>query len=303
MIRATIDQLLIFVTIAEYGSLAAAARVLHKAPSAVTFSIQSLEDLLGVTLIDRSGYRAVLSQEARELLPRAERLLRDLALLQQKARSLSAGLETEIGFCIDSMYPVERIAGALQRFAEKYPGVNLNIMVSTSARAEKMIRSGEAAAGLLVDFTSAVEDVLLVPVESVRLVAVCAAHHPLAQKSGLLSADDVRDQRQIVLSDGEREFEEWGHRGVASLDLWRVTSLQTKKSLLLAGLGWGSLPLHMAEQEISDGRLYRLGLAEWGIRSGSPELPAVLARKKDNIPGAATQCLLEQITGLQVTIP
>lgn len=240
MIRATIDQLLIFVTIAEYGSLAAAARALHKAPSAVTFSIQSLEDLLGVTLIDRSGYRAVLSQEARELLPRAERLLRDLTLLQQKARSLSAGLETEIGICIDSMYPVERISGALQCFAEKYPGVNLNIMVSTSARAEKMIRSGEAAAGLLVDFTSAVEDVLLVPVEPVRLVAVCAPQHPLAQMNGLLSADDVRDYRQIVLSDGEREFEDWGHRGVTSLDLWRVTNLHAKKPCCWQGWGGGA---------------------------------------------------------------
>jgi DNA-binding transcriptional LysR family regulator len=42
---------------------------------------------------------------------------------------------------------------------------------------------------------------------------------------------------------------------VLSSRTWRLADLGAKKSMLLAGLGWGNMPAHMVEDEIKDGRL------------------------------------------------
>ena len=43
--------------------------------------------------------------------------------------------------------------------------------------------------------------------------------------------------------------------GVLSTRTWRLADLGAKKSMLLAGLGWGNMPAHLVEDEIKDGRL------------------------------------------------
>lgn len=55
--RLSLDQLRVFVQVADSGSFLAAARKLARAQSAVSYAIATLEEQLGVLLFDRSGYR------------------------------------------------------------------------------------------------------------------------------------------------------------------------------------------------------------------------------------------------------
>ena len=59
---------------------------------------------------------------------------------------------------------------------------------------------------------------------------------------------------QLVLTDASTltAAVDWG---VLSSRSWRLADLGAKKSMLLAGLGWGNMPAHMVEDEIKDGRL------------------------------------------------
>jgi DNA-binding transcriptional LysR family regulator len=59
---------------------------------------------------------------------------------------------------------------------------------------------------------------------------------------------------QLVLTDASTltAAKDWG---VLSSRTWRLADLGAKKSMLLAGLGWGNMPAHMVEDEIKDGRL------------------------------------------------
>ncbi len=54
----TLDQMRIFVTVAEAGSFRAAATRLARAQSAISHAIANLEVQLGLSLFDRSGHRA-----------------------------------------------------------------------------------------------------------------------------------------------------------------------------------------------------------------------------------------------------
>ena len=53
--RISLDSLAVLDAIARNGSFAAAAEALHKVPSALTYTVQKLEQQLGLVIFDRSG--------------------------------------------------------------------------------------------------------------------------------------------------------------------------------------------------------------------------------------------------------
>jgi DNA-binding transcriptional LysR family regulator len=70
-VRLTLDALEVLDAIARKGSFAGAAEALHRVPSAITYTAQKLEEDLGVSLFDRSGHRAVLTEAGKELCVKA----------------------------------------------------------------------------------------------------------------------------------------------------------------------------------------------------------------------------------------
>ena len=64
----TLDQLRVFLLVAEQGSFSAAARSLRRAQSAVSYAIGNLERVLGVLLFEREGRRPSLTEAGRSLL-------------------------------------------------------------------------------------------------------------------------------------------------------------------------------------------------------------------------------------------
>ena len=91
-----------FVAVCEHGTFHRAAQAVHLSQSALSRSIQALEQELGVPLFDRSSQRSFLTPYGRVLLERANRLLqegralqRELALIQgEDAGSLRLGLSS-----------------------------------------------------------------------------------------------------------------------------------------------------------------------------------------------------------------
>ena len=71
----TLDQLRVLVAVAETGSFSAAARKLGRVQSAISQSVQSLENALGTTLFDRAGKVPKLNDAGQVILTDARRLL------------------------------------------------------------------------------------------------------------------------------------------------------------------------------------------------------------------------------------
>jgi DNA-binding transcriptional LysR family regulator len=72
-----LDELAVFVAIIDHGGLAAAARRLRRSPPAVTRALSSLEERLGVRLIERTTRRFAPTEAGRALAARARVLLGD----------------------------------------------------------------------------------------------------------------------------------------------------------------------------------------------------------------------------------
>ena len=87
----TLDQLRVLTTIAETGSFSAAGRRLNRAQSAICQAVAMLEDVQGVTLFDRSGFRPVLTEVGRVLVAQARSVLASAARFTRRHRHPNPG--------------------------------------------------------------------------------------------------------------------------------------------------------------------------------------------------------------------
>src|SRR4051812_34712691 len=136
----TLDQLLVFAATVDAGSFSGAARGLNRAQSAITYTIQKLEDQIGTPLFDRGAYRPVLTPTGRALLPRARRILSDVGQFRSQASGLVRGLEAEVRLGLSEMVPVASLTTALTSFHRDFPTVSLRIVRGAFGLADALVR-------------------------------------------------------------------------------------------------------------------------------------------------------------------
>jgi len=287
----TLDQLQVLLATVEHGSFSGAARALNRAQSAVTHAIQRLETQLGVELFDRSGYRPALTVAGQALLPRARRLLEESDRLRAQARDIASGLEAEITMVVEALFPMQRLVEALSEFSHRYPSVATRIYVEALGAATGLVLDGTSALGLLPAFCSETDALVRQPLLTVELVAVAAPRHPLALIDGPIPPETLNAHVQLVLTDrsgltGTRDY------GVLASRTWRLGDLGAKHAMLRAGLGWGTMPRHMVEGDLEDGKL-RLILPQ-----ATPESVRLLmnvAWRAAHPPGPAARWMAEHL--------
>lgn len=285
---------------AETGSFSAAARAMHRAQSAVTYAVQKLEDQVGTALFDRSGYRPVLSEAGRALLPRATRILEELAAFNSQARAIAGGLEPEVRLVVDPTFPTPVLVRVLGKFQREFAPVQLRVFVETLGAAAQSVLDGTADLGIALEFAAAAvsADLDLTPMGNVELIPVAAPTHPLARYRGRIPADAIRDEVQLVLTDRSSltQGKDWS---VVSVRTWRLADLGARHEMLLAGLGWGSMPVHMVDEDIVAGRLVKLDVRRPGDTAKLPRPGVVLARRKGKVLGPAGEWLAARLLEAQ----
>src|SRR3954466_8994227 len=125
--RLSLEALQVLDAIDRKGSFASAADELHRVPSAITYSVRQLEDGLGVSLFDRSGHRAVLTQAGRELLSEGRRLLRAASDLECRVQQVAKGWEAELRIAVDTIIGIDRLYGIIAEFYGENSGTRLRI--------------------------------------------------------------------------------------------------------------------------------------------------------------------------------
>ncbi|HEY2528563.1 MAG TPA: LysR family transcriptional regulator [Xanthobacteraceae bacterium] len=285
----SIEHLLVLLAVVETGSFTAAAERLGRATSAVSYSIDALEELLGVSLFDRGmARRPKLTPEGQALVFEAKAVARSVERFRARAKGLRSGLESEISLVVDSIFPKERLVAVLVDFRRMFPTVPIRLLVRTLSGVQQAIRNGDADIGvgglLHVDSTG----LRRIDMGTNRMVPVAAPHHPLVLH-GDPSPLRARDHLQLVLSDQRA-----GHGrdyGVVGQATWRVGDVELKHRLLLAGIGWGGMPELMVRADIQSGRLVQLDVPEY--RTG--DSPLVVIFKSETQPGPAGQWLIERL--------
>lgn len=294
----TLDQMRVFVAIAEEGSFRKGAVRVRRAQSAVSHAISNLELQLGVRLFDRSTHRPTLTTAGRALLEDARSVLLKVDVLRARARGFEQGLETELSMVVDTLFPLPVVAAALKSLRESYPTVRLRLSVEPLGGPLAALRDQRCTLAVMAG-----EDFVDPRIERERLlsfplVAVAAASHPLARRAGqarAVNASELAEQVQVVLED-PTDLSEGRDFGVLSPQTIRVGTQDAKRALILAGVGWGRLPRWSIETELDGGSLVPLPTANWGP-GGEKMTDAYLAWRLDQSLGIAARQLRELLRG------
>jgi DNA-binding transcriptional LysR family regulator len=291
----TLDQMRMFTAVAESGSFRAAAARLGRVQSAVSHAIGNLEAQLGVLLFDRSGHRPALTAEGRSLLADTRAILLKVDKMRARARGLGGGVELGLTVALDPQAPLELFAAALKEMQAAWPSVSLRILSASLGEAVHALRERRCTLSVSgVDIPDpGIERQTLV---FARRAAVVAATHPLARYAAEgrpADAEDLAEHVQVVVEDPSpltkgQDFD------VLSPDTWRVADNATKHALILAGIGWGNLPLWLVERDLAEGRLVRVPTVEVGER-GETLVRIYLMHRTDTALGPAARTLREAL--------
>ncbi len=288
------DHLRVFLAVAETGSFAAAARRLRRATSVVSYAIANLESHLGLPLFERKATRKPqLTEAGRALLADSRGISQGMDGLLARARGLLSGLEAEVAIAVDVMLPAEKVVAALESFRTTFPTVTLRLYVEALGAVAQLVLDRVASVGVSGPLPRRLDALEQDAVTMVKLIAVAAPSHPLAQRKGRLTAAIAREHVQLVLTDRSK-LTEGQDFSVLSVQTWRLADLGAKHALLLAGLGWGSMPEWMVREDIAAGRLKRLAIGAWE----DSLYPLQSLHRADRPPGPAGRWLVQRLREL-----
>ena len=122
----------LFIYSSQAGSMSAAGRRFGLSPASVSRQITSLEDDLGVRLLNRTSRRLALTEAGQIYLNRAERVLQDLEEMRGEMRQLSARpygtLRVQSRISLGTQY----VAPLIPKFLERYPDLKVELKLVDS---------------------------------------------------------------------------------------------------------------------------------------------------------------------------
>src|ERR1700680_4927483 len=145
----TLEQLRIFIAVAEKQHVTRAASELNLTQSATSAAIAALEARYGVKLFDRIGRGIVLTQtgrdfllEARAVVARAKaaaEVLNDLAGLKRGSLALAAS-QTVANYWLPSR---------IQTFKQAHPGIDLHVTIANTEQVAQAVHQGSVDLGFV----------------------------------------------------------------------------------------------------------------------------------------------------------
>lgn len=291
-IKLSLDSLEVLDAIASKGSFAAAADSLFRVPSAITYTVRKLEEDLGVSLFNRSGHRAELTEAGAELLREGRHLLVAATELECRVRRVASGIETELAIAVSDLYNFEAIFPLLNAFYAQNFGTRIKLLREVFGGGWDALVSGRADIALGVPgdgppgggYTTK-------PIGTIEFIYAVSKNHPLAQLPEPLQNLDIMKYRSISAADSSRNLAPRTSGILTGQDVLTVPDMQSKLQAQISGLGVGYLPKKLAERYIVSGELVAKQVAE-----PRHEVTSFLAWR--SIGGKAQEWLLEELQKL-----
>lgn len=271
-----------FVTLADTLHFGRAARACHVSPSALTRSIQRLEDELGVSLFRRSNREVALTRSGRGFLAYARDSLADWEAIRQQLMAESGELQGEIAIYCSVTASYSFLFELLAQFRQAHPRIEIKLHTGDPENAIDRVQSG------LSD--------LAIGAQPDRLPAGLAFRQSAISPLVFIAADDqpaVLGQSPMILPErglARQRVDAWmAQKGWSPSIYAQVAGNEAIVSMVSLGFGIGVVPLIVLENSPLKGTVrvldarpalkpYRVGLFCLEKRLGRPIIQAFWSR-------------------------
>lgn len=265
-------------TVARLGSFTAAADVLHKVPSAISYSVRQVETELGVLLFRRLPRKVALTPAGELFMQEARQLLRQMEELKAQTRRAAHGWQKTLKVTLDNVVKLDRMKPMVEDFYRTFEFAELQINMEVFNGSWEAISQGRA--DIVIGATSAVPvggDFEVRDMGVLDWAFVMSPAHPCVREQVLTEAF-VSQFPAICLDDTssvlpKRHTGHYPQQRRLLLPNW-YSAIECLKN----GVGVGYMPRHMAQPLLASGQLVEKRLPD--------ELPlsqcCLVWRKDDN---------------------
>lgn len=265
--RMTLEQIRVFVEVAEREHVTRAAEALHVAQSAVSAAIAALESAYGVRLFNRVGRRIELTNAGRQFLVEARAVVAGAEAADRALDELGSlrrgSLVVQASQTIASYWLPRHLAA----FRRAYPGIEIRLSIGNTAQVAAAVLDGSAELGFV---EGAVESATLVSREIAKdqMVLVVGPDHPWARQGVSMLGDAVTQGDWVLRENGsgtrsvfEAALRDAGIPLSALRVVLELPSNEAVRSAVEAGLGATVISASVAAPSIEAGLLHHVKLA------------------------------------------
>ncbi|MCW8883791.1 MAG: LysR family transcriptional regulator [Motiliproteus sp.] len=239
----SIRHLRAFRQVADCGSFTRAADSLHVTQSTLTATIKQLEGQVGLTLLDRTTRRVLLTSEGERFLPVAERLLSDFdtaltdlqARAEQQAGELSIAGSPSVLTCI--------LPPLVRDYHRQYDNIAVYLRDDSAGAIEQRVLNNEVDFGIAGNHSNH-PDLDYQPLLQDRYGVVFPAEHILAARDQICW-QQLKDIEQLSLSSDtgiRAQLSAMNDANVPQQSLIEVSNPAVLAALVEQGLGVSVLP-------------------------------------------------------------
>ena len=252
----TIRHLTIFITVADLGSMTAAAKALYISQPTVSQAITELEAHYGIKLFERFSKRIFITQNGSRLLSYARHItslvneMEQVIKNQEEIGSMTIGASLTIGECL--------LPALISTFTKKYPHFQINVIVKNTLDIEKLIALNTVDLAIVEGMVHS-PDIFTTPFENDELTLVCDKEHPLYNVE-TVSRTELANISFIVREKGSGTRELFENAMSANEIKWRpaweCNGSDIIKSAALSGIGAAVISKRLVQNELNNGLLH-----------------------------------------------
>lgn len=296
----TLEQLRVLQALDKAAGVSQAVENLNKAQSAVSYTLKTLEEGLGVTLLDRSTYRARLTPAGQAVLKKGQEILTLAEELEGLAAEYRGGCEARVDLLMDGILPVEGVMPLLMPFVERRSPTQIRLRVELMGGVNEAMEAHQPDLALAPLSTfSKLEGYEVHPIGELVMLPVVSKEHPLARFTPPVPLVELRRHIHLVVSDSSRHKPPMDSGLIGAETVWNLPDFHTRLEGLRAGLGFAWMPSYMIEADALAGRLVPLKLELHTIQRG----PVGLAHRLTPALGRTGRHLLELLRAKKDLMP
>lgn len=257
--RLTLRQLRVFAAVARHLSFTAAARELHLTQPAVSMQVKDLEESCGMPLFEKVGRRIRLTEAGREMAECASTVAEQLRETQERLdalRGLKKGL-LKLGAVSTAKYFAPSLLAVFER---AHPEVTVRFSVGNREEMVRQLADNETDLVIMGRPPRELET-SATPFARHPLVIIAEPSHPLARRRRIPLARLAREKFLIrEEGSGTRAAMEafFAKRRASFQASMEISSNETIKQAVIAGLGLSFISAHTVGLELKSGKLARL---------------------------------------------
>jgi DNA-binding transcriptional LysR family regulator len=240
-INVTVQQLRVFVTVAEELHFGRAAARLNMTQPPVTRHIKALERMTGTALFDRTPRQVALTRAGDYLLVEAKAVLSRLDHALLHARTLAAGAAAPLRLgCVEAV-ALDRLPSVLAELRTAHPDLDWELREDHTTELLRGLEAGELDCAILRGPVEPTEQVDVLPLYADAVLAALPAEHPLEGAeiplAALADEDFVVYDRQVRQGLHPVVVQACVEAGFTPRIRHQASSTQTVLSLVAAGDG------------------------------------------------------------------